>query len=128
MLQSIGASSEASSFRIRGWIPSGPAALFGFRFSRIFFTSSVSDQLRRPGDVVWDAVRDGDDEAPPSSACLPSLLMMLSHTGDKLYLPPSLLRLGLRALMYMASFTPLSNHLGSVVNTSVLSNSTECWG
>ena len=42
MLQSIGASSEASSFRIRGWIPSGPAALFVFRFSKIFFTSSVS--------------------------------------------------------------------------------------
>ena len=41
-------------------------------------------------------------------------LMMLSHTGGKLYLPPSLLRLGLRALIYMASFTPLSNHLGSV--------------
>ena len=55
-------------------------------------------------------------------------LMMLSHIGGKLYLPPSLLRLGLRALMYMASFTPLSNHLGSVVNTSVFSNSTECWG
>ena len=70
-------------------------------------------QLRRPGNVVWAAVRDGDDE--------PFFLMMLSHTGGKLYLPPSLLRLGLRALMYMASFTPLSDHLGSVVNTSVFS-------
>ena len=29
--------------------------------------------LRRPGDFVWDDVRDGDDEAAPSSACLPSL-------------------------------------------------------
>ena len=53
--------------------------------------------------------------------------MMLSHTSGKLYRPPSLLRLGLRALMYMASFTPLSNHLGFVVNTSVFSNSMECW-
>ena len=42
MLQSIGTSSEATSFRICGWIPSGPAALFVFRFSKIFFTSSVS--------------------------------------------------------------------------------------
>ena len=31
-------------------------------------------QLRPPCDVVWGAVRDGDDEAPPpSSACLPLL-------------------------------------------------------
>ena len=30
--------------------------------------------------------------------------------------------------MYMASFTPLSNHLDSVVKISVFSNSTECWG
>ena len=29
---------------------------------------------------------------------------------------------------FMASFTPLSNPLGSVVSISVLSNSTECWG
>ena len=48
---------------------------------------------------------------------------MLSHTGGRLYLPPSLLRLGLRALIYMASFTPLSKHLGSVVSTSVFSDS-----
>ena len=69
--------------------------------------------------------RDGDDEAPaPRPICLHSM----SHTGGKLYLPPSLLRLMLRALMYKASYTPLSNHLGSVVNTSVFSNSTECWG
>ena len=54
-------------------------------------------------------------------------LMVLSHTGGRLYLPPSLLRLGFRALIYMASFTPLSNYLGSVVS-SVFSNSTECWG
>ena len=33
-------------------------------------------QLRCPGDVVWDAVRDGDDEPPrpPQPVCLHSLL------------------------------------------------------
>ena len=36
--------------------------------------------------------------------------------SGKLYLPPSPLKLGLIALMYMASFTPLSNYLGSVVS------------
>ena len=55
-------------------------------------------------------------------------LLMLSHTGGKLYLPQSLLRLGLRAQIYMASFTLLSNHLGSVASPSVFSNSIECWG
>ena len=50
-------------------------------------------------------------------------LMMLSHTGDKLYLPPSLLKLQFRALIYIASFIPLSNHLSSVVSISVFSYS-----
>ena len=45
---------------------------------------------------------------------------MLSHTGGKLYLPPSLWRFGVSSLMYMASFTPLSNHLDSVTRISVL--------
>ena len=81
---------------------------------------------------MWDAVRDGNDEDPPPSllfglSAFTFFLMMLSHTGVKLNLPPSLLRLGLRALMYMASFTPLSNHLGSVVNTSVFSNCMDGW-
>ena len=53
---------------------------------------------------------------------------MLSHTGGKVYLPPCLLRRRLRSLMYMVSFNPLSNHLGSVDSTSVFSNTMECWG
>ena len=54
MLQSIGTSSEASFFRIRGWIPSDPAALFAFRFSRIFFTSSVSIKMLVSGLIhMW---------------------------------------------------------------------------
>ena len=51
MLQSIGASSEASSFRIRLWIPSGPAASFVFRFSRIFFTSSCFINMVVSGSI-----------------------------------------------------------------------------
>ena len=67
--------------------------------------------------------------SPPTLGLSAStFFLMMSHTGGKLYLPPSLLMLGLWALMYMASFTSLSNHLGSVVNTSVFCNSTECWG
>ena len=42
-----------------------------------------------------------------------TFLVMLSHSSGKLYLPPSLLRLGFRALMYMTSFTPLWNHADS---------------
>ena len=100
------------------------------QLTRTFADGCQLHQLRHPNDVVWDAVRDGEYEAPPllGLSAFTFFLMMLSHTGGKLYLPLSLLRLGLRALMYMASFTPLSNHLGSVVNTSVFSNSTECWG
>ena len=58
-------------------------------------------------------MRDGNNEPPSTPPPFTFFLMMLSHIP-----PPSLLRLGLRALMYMASFTHLSNHLGSVVNTS----------
>ena len=73
-----------------------------------------------------DVERDGGNEPPP----LPPLLglsalvflMILSHTGGKLYLPPSLLRLGFRALTKLAFFTPPSNHLESVVKISVFSN------
>ena len=52
---------------------------------------------------------------------------MLFHTGDKLYLPPPILRLEFSTLMKMAFFTPLSNHLDSAVSI-VLSNSTVCSG
>ena len=31
--------------------------------TRAFADDCQLHQLRRPGDVVWDAVRDGDDEA-----------------------------------------------------------------
>ena len=60
---------------------------------------------------------DGDEVPHPflGLSAFTVFFMMLSHTGDRLYLPPSLLRLGFSALMKMASFTPLSNHLGSVV-------------
>ena len=71
-------------------------------------------QLRCPIDVVGDVVRDGDNKDPPPPpppalfglSAFTFLSIMLSHTGGKLYLPPSLLRLGLRALIYIASFTP----------------------
>ena len=44
--------------------------------TRAFANDYQLHQLRRPGDVVWDAVRDGDDEAPPPPrpVCLHSLL------------------------------------------------------
>ena len=55
-------------------------------------------------------------------------LMMLSHTGGKLHLPPSVLRFRFSSVMCKASFTPLSNHLDSVVSISVFSDFMECWG
>ena len=63
---------------------------------------------------------------PPASSgsTFMLFLMMLSHTSGKWYLPPSLLRLGFRTLMYIASSTPLSNHLESV-SISLLSSSKE---
>ena len=44
--------------------------------TRAFADDCQLHQLRRPGDVVWDAVRDGDDETPhpPRPVCLHSLL------------------------------------------------------
>ena len=72
---------------------------------KVQLTSAFPDvcqlhQVRRPGDVVWDVVQDGDDEPPPllGLSAFTFFLMVLSHTGGKLYLPPSLMRLGLRAL------------------------------
>ena len=77
--------------------------------------------------MLGDVVHDDGGEAPPLLGLSAfTLFMMLSHTGGRLYLPPSLLRLGFSALMKMASFIPLSNHLGSVVRISVLSSSTVC--
>ena len=35
------------------------------QLTRAFADGCQLHQLRRPSDVVWDAVRDGDDEAPP---------------------------------------------------------------
>ena len=66
--------------------------------------ANICHQLRLHGDVVRDVVRDGDDEVshphpPPRPVCLHFPL------DD---VPPSLLRLGLRALIYVRSFTPLS--------------------
>ena len=62
------------------------------------------------------------------TACVPYLFFLIDivYTSGKLYLPQSLLRLGVRALIWTASFTPLSNRLGSVVSISVFSNSMEC--
>ena len=78
--------------------------------------------------MLGDVVRDDGDEAPLllGLSTFTLFFMMLSHTGGRLYLPRSLLRLLFSALMWMASFTPLSNHLGSVVRISVLSSSTVC--
>ena len=80
--------------------------------------------------MLGDVVHDDGDEAPLllGLSAFTLFFMMLSHTGGRLYLPPSLLRLGFSALRQMASFTPLSNHLGSVVRILVLSSSTVCSG
>ena len=43
------------------------------QLTRAFADSCQLHQLRHPGDVVLDAARNGDDEAPSSSSCLPSL-------------------------------------------------------
>ena len=48
--------------------------------------------------------------------------------GDKLWRPPSLLSKGHRVRMWIASFTPLSNHLGSTSKISALAISMECPG
>ena len=92
------------------------------QLTKAFADSCQLHQLRRPDDVVWDAVRDGVDEAPPllGLSAFTFFLMMLSHTGGKLYLPPSLLRLGLRALMYMASYSSLKPSGFCCKNFSVL--------
>ena len=73
-----------------------------------------------PPDVIGGIVRDDDNKATTllSLFAFTLYLMMLSHTGGKLYFPPSLLRLGFRVLIYMASFTPLSNHLDSAIRIS----------
>ena len=72
------------------------------QLTRAFADVCQLHQLRHPGDVVGDVVRDGDDEALPllGLSAFTFLLMMLSHTGGKLYLPSSLLSIGLRALRY----------------------------
>ena len=57
--------------------------------------------------------------------------MMLSHrpTGGRLYLPPSLLRLGFRALMKMASLTPQTIiQTIWILLSGFQSNSTVCSG
>ena len=58
------------------------------------------------------------ETSPPCLLGLPAftLYLIMSHTGGKLYLPPSPLRLGFRA------------HPDSVVKISLFSNSTECSG
>ena len=48
--------------------------------------------------------------------------------GDKLWRPPSLLSEGFNILIWMASFTPLSYHLGSTSKISAVMMSTECPG
>ena len=51
------------------------------------------------------------------------------HTAGRLNLTPSLLREGFPALMYTASFTPLSNHRGSTVRILAFSTiSMDCSG
>ena len=102
--------------------------------TKSFYWLLSASSVCRPDDVIGDVVRDDDNNPSPPPPPLPLLglsaftlfFMMLSHTGGKLYLPPFLLRLRFRDLIKMASFTPLSNHLDSVVRISVLSNSTGC--
>ena len=66
------------------------------------------------------------DRAPivvvPALLSVNLFLMMLFHTGGRWYLPPSLFSEGFRARMYMASFTPLSNHFDSTDSILMLSN------
>ena len=105
------------------------------RLQEAFTDSCQLRQFCHPTDVVGDVVGNEGKEAPPSprhhppppllpnpllslSACT-LFLMILSHTGCKLYPPPSLFRLGFTALVYMASFTPFANYLDSVVKISV---------
>ena len=46
---------------------------------------------------------------------------MLFHTARRLYLPASLLSIGLLILIWIASFTPLSNHFNSTSKILTLS-------
>ena len=69
--------------------------------------SSVSRHTVVIGDGVHD---DRNDSSPHPPTTFPPFLLLglnaftlflkMSHIGGKLYLPPSLLRLGLRALIY----------------------------
>ena len=79
-----------------------------------------------PGNVVWEDVCDGGNEAPttPQPLCIQCVLYDVITYWGQIYLPAPLLGVMFKALMKMASFTPLSNCLDSVVRTSVLSNST----
>ena len=92
-----------------------------------FITSHRWQQGRYVGDYEMS-----DDRAPLAVVLvLPPptfLLIVLVHMGDRLCRPPSLLREGPEALMWMASLTPLSNHLDSTSNILALSRLMLCPG
>ena len=56
------------------------------------------------------------------------LLRRFVQIGDRLWRPPSLLSEGFNILIWMASFTPLSYHLGSTSKISVFMMFIECPG
>ena len=85
-------------------------------------------QLCHPTDVVGDVVHDSGNEVPPllSLSCLDSLLDDVVPYWRQIVPSTTLFGLGFRTIMYMTSFTPLSNHLDSVIKISVFSNSMKC--
>ena len=98
--------------------------------TKAYDDSCYLHQFCHPPDVVGDIVRHviwGPLSRPLSAFTLFLMSNTGAWAGGKMYLAPSLLRLGIRDLIHMASFTSLSNHLDSAVMISVLSNVMEGW-
>ena len=99
------------------------------RFSKHYLVSfhshTVSFVRHTPGSVVelgtlWDYI-SWLEVLEPGPPLLPGFFNVLFHTSSRLYLPASLLSVGLFILICMASLTPLSNNFSSTSKLSTLS-------
>ena len=57
--------------------------------------------LQSPSDIIVETMQSDVIKASPFLSASTLFWMMLSHTGGRLNLPPSRLRLGFKALVYM---------------------------
>ena len=59
------------------------------QLTRAFADGCQLHQLRRPSDVVWDAVQDGDDEDPPPPPPTPRPVFFFSFFFNNFIVPHS---------------------------------------